>query len=270
MRGKVGMLGANREIPWNLSSAYYVQSVSVAAQETLPAGVAFKTDGTRMYVVGLSSDAVNEYSLSTAWDTSTASYQQNISVSAKFSSPYDVAFKPDGTRMYVIGNDVLADYAMSTPWDVATASYDSQINVSGVGSPISIAFRDNGSRLYILSGANGDIDEYSLSTAWDLSTASYQRNFFLTPDYEGYGIFFKPDGTRLYATVRNQSGQGPLDAVNEYSLSTAWDITSASYVRSFDVGSQETSPRKVAFKTDGSRMYVVGTSSDSVIEYQLS
>jgi hypothetical protein len=57
--------------------------------------------------------------------------------------------------------------------------------------------------------------------------------------------------------------------VNEYDLSTAWDISSASYLQNFSVSAQETSPRGVFFKPDGLKMYIVGVSGQDVNEYDL-
>ena len=48
------------------------------------------------------------------------------------------------------------------------------------------------------------------------------------------------------------------------------DASTASYDSvSFDVGSQESSPRGVTFKPDGTKMYLIGFSSDSVHQYSL-
>ena len=77
---------------------------SVAAQEATPQGIFFKPDGTKMYVIGSSGEDVNEYDLSTAWDVSSASYLQNFSVAAQEATPTGIFFKPDGTKMYVIGS----------------------------------------------------------------------------------------------------------------------------------------------------------------------
>jgi sugar lactone lactonase YvrE len=57
-----------------------------------------------MYVIGGSGDAVNEYDLSSAWDVSTAVFLQNFSVAAQDTFPTGVFFKPDGTKMYVVGS----------------------------------------------------------------------------------------------------------------------------------------------------------------------
>jgi hypothetical protein len=57
------------------------------------------------------------------------------------------------------------------------------------------------------------------------------------------------------------------DAVYEYSLSIAFDISTAFFVDSFSVAAQDTLPTGLAFNTDGTKMFVVGSSGDDVNEY---
>ena len=60
------------------------------------------------------------------------------------------------------------------------------------------------------------------------------------------------------------------DDVNEYTLSTGFDVSTASFVDSFDISSQEGGPRYLAFSADGTKMFVVGVLGDDVNEYTLS
>ena len=70
-----------------------------------------------MYIIGNNTDAVSQYSLSTAWDISTASYDSiSFSVSNEDSFPLSLKFKPDGTKMYIIG------YTGSTIFQYTTGS----------------------------------------------------------------------------------------------------------------------------------------------------
>ena len=107
-----------------------------------------------------------------------------------------LAFKPDGTKMYVIGStgDTAYQYSLSTAFDLSTASYDS---VSlGVGSqdtsPMAIVFNGDGTKMYVLGSANASVYQYSLSTGFDLSTASYDSVSFSvsSQDTAPYGIAF--------------------------------------------------------------------------------
>ena len=61
------------------------------------------------------------------------------------------------------------------------------------------------------------------------------------------------------------------NSVYQYTLSTPWDLSTASYDSvSFSVTSQDTTPVGIAFKSDGSKMYVVGVTNGSVYQYTLS
>jgi hypothetical protein len=43
-------------IAFDISTAFFVDSFSIAAQDGLPTGLAFSTNGTKMFVVGSSGD----------------------------------------------------------------------------------------------------------------------------------------------------------------------------------------------------------------------
>ena len=64
-------------------------------------------------------------------------------------------------------------------------------------------------------------------------------------------------------------GQSPRD-VEEYALSSAWDITSASHTTAYSVNSQDTSPQGLFFSPDGENMFIVGAANDNVYHYTLS
>ena len=253
---------------WDVSTAVYANtSFNVAGQESSPHGVSFKPDGTKMYVLGVAGDDVNEYDLSTAWDVSTASYLQNFSVSAQETSPYGLFFKPDGTKMYIAGSagDDVSEYDLSTAWDISSASFLQNFSVSAQETGISgLFFKPDGTKMYVIGISGDDVNEYDLSTAWDISTASYLQNFSVATNASNpEDVFFKPDGTVMYIAGRNN------DNVAEYNLSTAWDVSTASYVQDFSVAAQETTPTGIFFKPDGTALYVVGTLYDTVYQYTL-
>ncbi|OGZ08368.1 MAG: hypothetical protein A2762_06040 [Candidatus Lloydbacteria bacterium RIFCSPHIGHO2_01_FULL_54_11] len=52
-------------------------SFSVGTQETAPTGMYFDPTGTKLYVVGTNNDTVYQYTLTTAWSVSTASYDSS-------------------------------------------------------------------------------------------------------------------------------------------------------------------------------------------------
>ena len=247
------------------NASYDSVSFNVNLEESFPSGVFFKTDGLKMYVIGTSGDEVNEYGLSSAWDISTASYVQNFSVSTQETSPQGLFFKPDGTKMYVIGVVGLDvnEYNLSTPWDISTSAYLQNFSVSGQEtSPRDVFFKPDGTKMYITGITGDDVNEYDLSSAWDISTASYAQNFSIsTEETFPQGLFLNPYGTKMY--VIGTTG----DDVNEYDLSSAWDVSTASYVQNFSVAGQDTVPQGVFFKPDGSKMYVMGAQNDTIYQY---
>ena len=64
-------MSVNRTL--DISTATYVQN-SIATEDLTPREVVFNNDGTKMYVVGDAGNDIGEYSLSTAFDISTAAY----------------------------------------------------------------------------------------------------------------------------------------------------------------------------------------------------
>jgi DNA-binding beta-propeller fold protein YncE len=253
---------------WSLTNAAYSGvSFSASAQDTDPRALFFGNDGFAMYVTGATGDDVIQYALTTAWDISTASYIRKFSVASREGFPGGLFFKPDGLKMYVLGagNDNLIEYALSTAWDISTASHvQNRSVVSQDTSPRGMFFREDGARLYISGDVNEIIIEYSLSTAWDISTTSLVRSFSVSAQDENpVSVFFKPDGLKMY--VCGSKG----DDINEYALSTAWNISTASFVQNFSVSSQATSPWGLFFKPDGLKMYVADRGADSVFSYDL-
>ncbi|MGB2762383.1 MAG: YncE family protein [Minisyncoccales bacterium] len=213
---------------WDISTAVYLQNFSVAGQDTYPQAVFFKPDGTKMYVVGRIGVDVNEYDLSTPWNVATAVYLQNFSVSNEEGVPRGVFFKPDGTKMYVIGDsgDNVNEYDLSTPWNVATAVYLQCFSVAEEEqSPHAVFFKPDGTKMYVIGNFGVDVNEYDLSTPWNVSTAVYLQCFSVAEEEAGpRGIFFSSDGTKMY--VVGVWG----DEVNEYDISMSTDsLETASY-----------------------------------------
>jgi len=253
---------------WSLTNASYSGvNFSVATQETDPRGMFFGNDGFALYVLGAVGDDINQYTLSTAWDISTASYTRVFSVAAREAFPSGLFFKPDGLRMYVLGagSDNVLEYELASAWDISTSSFVRSFSVvSQDTSPRGMFFREDGTKLYIVGEVNRRVNEYTLGTAWNISTISFAQNFSLSAqEANPKAVFFKPDGLKMYVCGTSS------DSVNEYNLSSGWDISTASFVQSFSVAGVETSPQGLFFKPNGLKMYIVGSSSDAVWAFDL-
>ena len=168
---------------------YSGNSFFIGSQESAPTGLFIGSSGTKMYVNGSTGDDVNEYTLGTAWDITTATFVTAFSTSAQDTSPQDVFFRPDGLSMFVIGSasDLVFQYTLGTAWSVATASYASKsFNVaSQEGTPTGLWFKPDGTIMYVIGTAQDTVFQYTLSTAWDVSTASYGGVFYSVVVQEG-------------------------------------------------------------------------------------
>jgi 6-phosphogluconolactonase (cycloisomerase 2 family) len=261
------MEGASSAAGFDVSTSVYSQSFSVSSQDTSPEAVTFNSDGTKMFVVGGAGDDVNEYALTTGFDVSTASYTQAFSVSSQETGPYGIAFNTDGTKMFItgtIGADV-NEYALTTGFDVSTASFTQLFSVSTQDTtPTGLSFSADGAKMFVLGYQGKDVNEYALTTSFDVSTASFTDAFSVSAqDTAPIGLAFSSDGTKMF--VNGNSGKD----VNEYTLSTGFDVSTASFVDSFSVASQDTNPRAVSFNTDGTKMFVVGGGTDKIFEYSM-
>jgi hypothetical protein len=84
-------------------------------------------------------------------------------------------------------------------------------------------------------------------------------------------LFFKNDGTKMF--ILGSTG----DDVNEYALSTAWNVSTAGFTTNFSVAAQDTAPVGLYFRPNGLNMYVSGqtgvaplvASGDYVHQYTL-
>ena len=203
-----------------------------------------------------------------AWNVGRAEYVRNFSVASQDTSPQGVFFKPDGTKMYVLGDagDDVNQYRLSTPWDVTSAVYVRNFSVAAqTTAPRDLFFKPDGLKMYVVwSDTSNAIREYTLSVPWDISSAQYTQagGGITLPG----GLFFKSDGTKVYIT---SNSIGDRRGVHSYNLSSAWDVSSAGF--SFIADLLLTyNPTSLFFKPDGTRMYVVDGDNDTVNQYKLS
>jgi len=177
---------------------------SIAAQSGVTPSLVFKTDGTKMYALS-SADEVFQYSLSTAWDVSSASYDsKSLTVSSQDADSSGIWFKSDGTEMYMCGytNDSIFQYDLSTPWDVSTGAYASiSFNMSATSTqPRNMYFNSTGTILFLADTLNPDkVFKFVLSTAWDITTISFSSSLDVSAQAaKAVDVVLNADGTKMY------------------------------------------------------------------------
>lgn len=151
------------------------------------------------------------------------------------------------------------------------ASKDYQFSSPLILNPNAVYKRDNNLDYYVVAynGADRRIRRYTMSTENDPSTSSsissYNNSFNIIR-----GLSFKLDGTKFY-TINRSTGD-----VETYTMSTSWDITTASLTASESFAYPTVSPNNsnannIHFKPDGSEMYLddIGNGG-AIFVYELS
>ena len=228
-------------------------------------GFTLSPDGQYMYISGSEHDGVSMFTLSTPFDvTSTltrgfnTTIHNDITANAQASETYIRGFtmKPDGTRIFACGygNDRVYQWNLSTAFDLTTCSFDSYGSLNYEGNPVprGIEFKSDGTKMYIIDSNYDKIYEVSLSNAWDVTSGTLSNTANLSvsaQESNPVGIRFRPDGRSFY--VIGQTGND----LNEYRLTTAWDLSTASYFTNLSLGGIS-DHLGFSWNTDGTQLVV--------------
>jgi sugar lactone lactonase YvrE len=254
--------------PLLVENSYFVnKSISVNARDTSPTGLFFSSDGTKLFVAGDTGNNVVAYNLTTAWDITTATFVNESGVSTE-TSPTGIFFSADGLKMYIVGslNDFVYQYNLSNPWTLpATLPTPTTFSVADQDSvPVGISFNDIGTTMYIVGATSDAVYEYNLSSAWDITSATLSTSFNIsTESTTPTDIAFSSDGKNMLIL---DSG---ADVIYQYNLSVPWDIDSSVYSNSFSVAAQEGTPSGLYLQTNRNYLYVIGTGTNTVYQYQI-
>ena len=112
-------------------------------QQTVPLGVEFNPDGTKMYMTGTSSNKVFQYTLTTAFDISTAVGSAPLADTCQLTLDHragtladftNLKFNTDGTKFFVVDThnsqgERIDGYTLSTAYDISTCTYESSLEL---------------------------------------------------------------------------------------------------------------------------------------------
>jgi len=211
-----------------------------------------------------------------------------------FEDPTGLAFSNDGRKVFVTNKYVtgihkcLKMMTLSTPYDLRTASLvvdqadplETKALLTGINDIkcTDIKFSKDGLKLF-LGNTTGKIHGFELAEPFELKGLTYSSN--LTSDLGGEATFsFSNDGKKLIYLDGTKEGQH----IDEYSLSTAYDLTSITLVNTTDLrttanlSSGQDHGMAVEFSQDGMTMFVLinddtnnnNTSLDSVFQFSLT
>ena len=115
--------------PFNISNATFEQQSTGTSSKTFsqlegnPQGLAFSSDGSKMYITGHGKDKVQEFNLSTPFDLSNVTKEGGYDVSDDgVEQVSGIAFSSDGLKMFVLdfktGNKTVSEYNLTCGFGV--------------------------------------------------------------------------------------------------------------------------------------------------------
>ena len=149
---------------------------------------------------------------------------------------------------------------------IADHSFGERKALSGSGTITDIDYNADGTKLYQLRGTT--IYQHPLSVPYDVTSAGASEASFSVATQESApkGMRFGDGGTKLYVC-----GSGAGGDIWQYTLSTPYDLTSASYAsKTKDVSAQDNTPTALLFNDDGSKLLMAGDQNNYLYLYTLS
>lgn len=258
---------------YDITSASFNQTFSISSEAGQDGfAVQFNDDGTKMYI-GENGGTVYSYTLGTAYDISTATFANSFDVSSQTGFLQDIDFNNDGTKLYVgdSNNEIIYEYDLNTGFDLTTATYNSNFfDASGSVDLLGIRFDDDGDTLIVADDGATTVDEFSLSAPFDITTASSTGNTLDVSSEvsQPAGLDWNGDGTKLFVH------DGGNNDVTEYTLSTAYDITTAtasgnSFTLVDSGGSTLTASTDITFGDSGAKLYAPERLTENVFSYTM-
>lgn len=192
----------------------------------------------------------------------------SLTVSAEDLDPLAITFNNDGTQFYFVGagNASIYEYALSTAFVISSDTFTQSFSVGTQDiDPRGLAFNADGSKLYMAGRDTDSVYQYALSTNFDISTAVVIGGGFsiATQDTSVSGIAFNTSGSKMYLVGQSSN------SVHEYDLSTNFDSSTAVFLQSFSIATQDQTPRDIYFTANGLVMLICGTMNDLILSYNL-
>jgi hypothetical protein len=184
-------------IPWDISTRTlnYINKSQTGSQQ----GLTLKNDGTKLYLVNITSNLIQAFNLTTAWDVSVKTTAETTSIPA---NGRGIEFNSNGTLLFIMTATTMYSYSLSTAWDVSTKTLITSKDLSADSTTFQdIRISPDGINFYLPSAIQV-IKQYKASTPWDVSTLTLFRTENRSQFGAILGLWFRNDGKKLY-TVAN-------------------------------------------------------------------
>ncbi|MDA9604008.1 autotransporter domain-containing protein [Candidatus Pelagibacter sp.] len=257
-----------------LAEPTFIADIDSSAEGT-PTGITFKPDGTKMYITGSGADKILQYNLTTAFDITSAALEKSVTIGSVEAKPQDVKFNSDGTVIFILGGDGngIDRWSLSTPYDIGSITAANTTPTDIGGEPRGLAFNNDGTKMFILDGSSDKrVEEYNLSTPYNPDTKTLTNTLGnATSSNFHQGLGFNADGSKMFVVKGEDSTDNADNKIDEYALSTAFDISTATLTGTFSPTiSSAADITGLAFNNAGTKMYHLDFDGDKFYEYSLS
>ena len=165
----------NLSTAWDLSTASYYDNHSVSGSNYVNGGfngIFVTPNDASIYTVCRNTDRVAKWNFSASGHINGISIDGTVSVSSQNSYPFDVAWSPDGSAMYLSGNNNgFYKYNPAGNYSLSGISHDSSFSVT-VGSNAVESFFIKPDETKVYTMYNNEISEWNIGTVTQ-PTAQY-------------------------------------------------------------------------------------------------
>ena len=273
---------------WDIGTATLDASYSGTLLGATQYGMAFDDAGTKLIVQA--GDFLREYVMSNPYDLTDLTYNNVIyQLPVAVGECRDIEFTTDGKGLVLTdrGNDKIWQFELGTSYDITTIS--NQIRSYTVSvlagttniQPTGLALGNDNTKLYMLNQGNDQVYQFTIGNydGWEITDISadvtgYDNKLLNVGTQEGtpHAIQFSTDGTEFYAVGIS------ADKIQQYTCSTAWDISTATHTRSSSTlafgspiwGNASNNPYGMVFKPDGTKVFIAGASNNNLCEATLT
>jgi len=215
---------SNNKYRWNYDVTYTLD-VEIDVNESNLQDMTWRPDGMMFYVIGATTDNIDQYTVTAPFDITGFSLDVSYDVSSVGSTiPTGMLWNEDGTELIVCdyGKRKLFSWTLTTGWDLGgTVTYNAASSAvsSNLYAVLTPRNENEGKYMWVCYN-NTNWHRYDMSTAWDVSTMSTTAaQTISTSPYKWSNMIFNGNGSQV--RVQDESS----GTTGTYDLTTNWDIT---------------------------------------------
>lgn len=216
--------------------------------------------GTKLFVLERSRK-LHEYSLSSPFDITTASFTSTLNITNTVNATLGMTFNPAGDKLIICDFvENILQYNLSTPYTISSALYDKQVNVtSNLALTTGLRWGPNGNELFVAAWFSG-VGSFDTASAYDITGMTFNSSNSTYGTNGVSAVEFNDTGSKIYITRQDN-----VD-VDQYAISPPYSISSPTFENSLNVISQEGNPNTFYWNDDGTLAVVAGI-GQTIYEY---